>query len=98
MTDVPFLPAAREEFLEAVDYYAGDSATLGADFLAEVEHAVERIARFPNQGSPYLSGTRRVLLHRFPFSIVYEAKPDDLLIVAVAHQHRRPGYWLNRLS
>jgi heme oxygenase len=62
--DVPFLPAARTEFLQALDSYAAEDSTLAADFLTEVERASQRISTFPEHGSPYLSGTRRVILHR----------------------------------
>ena len=39
------------------------------------------------------SGTRRILLDRFPFTIDYRVTSNTLNIVAVAHQKRRPGYW-----
>jgi plasmid stabilization system protein ParE len=51
---VPFLPAAEEEFLDAVAWYEAERPGLGAEFLAEVERAVRRIASFPQHGSPYL--------------------------------------------
>jgi plasmid stabilization system protein ParE len=94
---VPFLPNAREEFLGDAERYDREVPGLGEEFIAEVEHAVMRIAAFPEHGSPYLAGTRRVVLGRFPYSVVYESHPDGLLIVAVAHQSRRPGYWRHRL-
>ena len=97
MREVPFLPAARAEFLDALGRYASERQSLAADFLTEVERATQRIGTFPDHGSPYLGGTRRVLLRRFPFSIVYHSPQDDLLIVAVAHQSRRPDYWRARI-
>ena len=66
MREVPFLPAAEDEFLEAVAWYEADRAGLGAEFLAEVERATRRIVSFPEHGSPYLAGTRRIVLGRFP--------------------------------
>lgn len=71
---------------------------LGHDFLAEVEAAAHRIAVFPAHGSPYLHGTRRVVLKRFPFSLVYSLEGETALVVAVAHDHRRPGYWSRRMK
>ena len=97
MSPVPFLPLAEEEFLHAVARYEGKRRGLGAEFLAEVERAVRRIVSFPQHGSPYLVGTRRIVLRRFPYSVVYSPDPDDLLVVAVAHQRRKPGYWRSRV-
>lgn len=97
MTDLPFLPAAAEEFLQAVDHYEGELPGLGADLILEVEAASRRIVSFPQHGRLYLAGTRRVLLRRFPFSLVYLSDPGEPLVVAVAHHRRRPGYWLDRV-
>lgn len=97
MRDVPFLPAAEAEFLDDLDRYAAEGTDLAADFLAEVEAAVQRAALFPEHGSPYLAGTRRVVLRRFQYSLVYVTAPEPILVVAVAHHRRRPGYWRKRL-
>jgi toxin ParE1/3/4 len=96
VSDVPFLPAAEEEFLDAVARYEAARNGLGGEFLAEVERATRRIAFFPKHGSPYFAGTRRIVLRRFPYSVVYDA--DELLVVAVAHQRRLPGYWRYRIQ
>lgn len=58
---------------------------------------MERIARYPEGGTPYLAGTRRVVLHHFSCSVVYRAQASVLLVVAVAHHSREPGYWRDRL-
>ena len=97
MRPVRFLPAARAEFLEVLGQLASQDPTLALDFLAEAERALLRVGTFPEHGSPFLGGTRRVLLRRFPFSIVYSNEADELLAVAVAHHRRRPGYWLARI-
>lgn len=93
MKGAPLLPAARREFLEEVERYEAEVAGLGAEFIVEVERAAERIAVLPRHGSPYLAGTRRVVLRRFPYSVVYRLeRGDGALIVAIAHHSRRPGY------
>ena len=97
MKPVPFLPAAREEFLAAAQHYDAAVPGLGHEFIAAVEQAVARIAAFPEFGSPHLMGTRRVVLRRFPFSVVYLPEPEAVLVVAVAHHSRRPGYWRDRV-
>ncbi len=98
MKPVQFLPAAREEFLAAAHYFEAATPGLGHEFIAEVEEAVARVATFPEYGGSYLMGTRRVVLRRFPFNIVYLHEPETVLIVAVANHGRRPGYWRDRLG
>ena len=97
MSDLPFLPEAEIEFLEAIDYYEAASIGLGEEFVIDVENAVARITSFPKHGSPSPAGTRRIVLRRFPFDIVYLEENDEILIVAVAHQHRSPYYWRSRI-
>lgn len=97
MIAVEFLSAAHEELLTAADRYDSEAPGLGADFIDEVERALGRIASFAEHGSPYLAGTRRVLLRRFPFSVVYVLESSKALVVAGAHYGRRPGYWRRRL-
>lgn len=96
MPPVRFPSPAREEFLEALSFYEAHATGLGAEFLAEVEHAVEGIAAHPDAGAPYEENTRRSLLRRFPFSLIYEVHPNEIVVVAVAYQRRRPGFWRNR--
>jgi plasmid stabilization system protein ParE len=94
---VPLLAVAEEELARAAVHYEDQAVGLGEEFLQEFEHALERIAAFPSHGSPYLVGTRRVAMRRFPFHIVYLGEAEALLVVAVAHQRRRPGYWCKRV-
>jgi toxin ParE1/3/4 len=98
VTYIPFLPAAEEEFLHQVASYEEERTGLGADFLDEVNRATRRIAAFPLHGSPYLAGTRRIVLRRFPYSVVYLEDPAGSLIIAVAHHRQKPGYWRARVS
>lgn len=71
MSEPAFLPSAREEFLAAADYYEAASPGLGAEFIEDVERAMKRLATFPKHGSPYVAETRRVVLRRFPFDVIY---------------------------
>jgi hypothetical protein len=65
-------------------------------FSEEIDAAESAIVRLPEAWPPFDLGTRRYLLRRFPFSVVYRVEPQRVLIVAVAHAHRRPGYWKSR--
>jgi toxin ParE1/3/4 len=95
--DILFLPAARQELLAAVDHYEAVSSGLGEEFIAEVEHAVARVATFPDHGSPYFADTRRIVLRKFPFDVVYCELSHGLLVVAIAHHRRKPFDWRTRL-
>ncbi len=93
-----FLPPAEEEMTEASLFYEVASAGLGAEFFDDVQHVINLLREHPALGRPVGRGLRRALLHRFPFSLIYSIETDEILIVAVAHQKRRPGYWRNRLG
>jgi toxin ParE1/3/4 len=69
---------------------------LGDEFLDEVTTSLTRIKEFPFAHPP-LDGSRRYILRRFPFSLIYEVEVDIIVIVAVAHHSRRPRYWKRRL-
>jgi plasmid stabilization system protein ParE len=91
-----FVTAARDEFLAEVEYYEGEEPGLGARFAAAVEEASARALAFPLAGSPASKSTRCAFLHLFPFSLVYRPDRDGVVIFAVAHHARRPGYWRSR--
>lgn len=79
------------------DWYLERSPDAENAFLAEVEDAFSVIFDTPLRWPKYLYSTRRFLLHRFPFSVIYLSDPDVITIVAVAHNKRKPGYWKKRI-
>jgi plasmid stabilization system protein ParE len=91
-----YLLPAEAEMTEAARFYEGQADGLGADFLDDLRRAVDRLRDNPGLGQPVTAELRRSLLSQFPFSVIYAIEPDGLLIVAVAHQRRRPGYWKSR--
>ena len=86
----------RLEFRLATNGTAAGSQAL-AEFRATVSEAIGNIAKASGRWPKYLHGTRRFVLRRFPFSIIYLDDPDVVSIVAVAHSKRKPGYWKPRL-
>jgi len=92
-----FLPPAEEEMTDASIFYEAATSGLGAGFLDEVQRVVNILRDHPELGQPVGRALRRALLYRFPFSLVYSVEIDKILIVAVAHQRRRPGYWRDRI-
>ena len=93
---VEFHPLAADEAKAAEWWYRERNETASGRFQRELDRAIDQISERPETGSPYLSNTRRVLLRRFPFFIVYRARGENIQVVAVAHARRRPGYWRAR--
>lgn len=89
-------PEAIREAHAAREWYKAWSDETANAFMAEVDAAVEGIEEDPRQWPTYLGQTRRYLLRRFPFFIVFRETSDRVEILAVAHARRRPGYWLGR--
>jgi plasmid stabilization system protein ParE len=94
--NVSFHPAARNELRAAWLWYKERSPLSARAFVREVDEAVSRIDEAPRRYSVAEHGTRRILLQRFPYSLFYKVGGDETVIVAVAHQKRRPGYWSGR--
>ena len=61
-----------------------------------LDRAIERIAETPERFPIYLANTRRLLLRRFPYAVIYRLDPGRIIVLAIAHQRRRPGYWQRR--
>ena len=89
---------ASDELTEAVRWYERQRRGLGSDLFDAVATSVSRIESNPELGTPISSDglTRRVLVSRFPYQIVYRLRRVEIVIVAVAHLKRRPGYWFDR--
>ena len=92
---------AYAEMAEAARWYERNRVGLGLEFLAAVDAAVARIEENPRIGSrtPGVDDEdiRRVFVGRFPYHVVYIELPDRLQVLAVAHDRRRPAYWVGRL-
>lgn len=91
-----FHPQADEEFQEAVRYYENCQPGLGIEFAKEVYSTIARIFEFPDAWMVMSKNTRRCLVNRFPYGVIFQIKSRMLRIIAVANLHRRPDYWKNR--
>lgn len=80
----------------ARQWYEGKSPEAAAAFVAELDIAIESIQTAPELYPPYLYETRRYLMRRFPYLIVYRTTVAAIQVLAVAHERRRPGYWKTR--
>jgi plasmid stabilization system protein ParE len=90
------LPAALAEAEAAAAWYAERDPRVAVRFAEELEAALNRIADAPHRWPLHVHGTHRVRLTRFPYLVVYREDPTRILIVAVAHTRRKPGYWRKR--
>jgi hypothetical protein len=95
---VRFLEVAEIELDQAIRWYESQAPGLGNAFLIEVLSAAERISRYPEAWHPLDKWLRRCRLNRFPYGLIYAIENGDVLVLAVAHLHREPGYWRDRLK
>jgi plasmid stabilization system protein ParE len=91
------LTVALAELDEAIAHYRAIDARLAARLLDEIDAGKQAIERFPNAWKRLPSGVRAFPLRRFPYTLLYMADGDEILIVAYAHQSREPRYWEDRL-
>jgi toxin ParE1/3/4 len=95
---ISFAPEATRELGEAVAYYEQLQQGLGKAFVKEIEAALALIKRWPKSCPVEFLHTRRLLVNRFPYKLLYRFENQQITILAVAHQHRAPLYWLHRGS
>ncbi|MDP2156157.1 MAG: type II toxin-antitoxin system RelE/ParE family toxin [Nitrospirota bacterium] len=94
---VRFLLPAQAEVDDAVAWYASQSQGLGTQFLDELDRVIRRIASYPLSSMEIEQDLRRCLLSRFPYGVIYGIDLKTIVVVAVAHSHRNPRYWTDRL-
>jgi plasmid stabilization system protein ParE len=88
--------AAEGEINEAADFYDIESSGLGRAFIDEIQRVIRSISEFP-EAAPLVRGrVRKRTIAKFPYSLVYSVRPDEIRILAVAHHKRRPFYWRGR--
>ena len=95
---VKFLLPAQLELDDAVDWYTHQIPDLGREFLDELDKVIRRIVLFPESGTKNEYGLRRCLLSRFPYGVIYNLDEETVVVIAVAHLHREPRYWIERIS
>jgi plasmid stabilization system protein ParE len=98
MKMVEYHPLAFEELVDSAEYYEAQVDRPGESFLDEVERDVAVVSASPERWPYFLLNSRRHLLNRFPYSIVYLIETERIYILAVMHQRRRPAYWIKRLN
>lgn len=93
-----FLKAAKIEYEEAIAYYDRQRLDLGKEFSEEIEKTIERISTDPTSWEKVTKTIHRCRTRKFPYGLLYEVHEENIIIIAVMHLCRKPGYWKDRLS
>jgi len=96
--NVIFSTIAVEELNDAINFYNLESEELSHRFEDEIKKSINRILGYPYSWSIEKWDLRKCLLHKFPYKILYSVEDNHIFIIAVAHQHRKPDYWVDRES
>lgn len=89
-----FSKFAKDELNDAIAFYETELAGLGLLFKEEIRSSISRIKEHPEAWSIEQGDVRKALLHRFPYKILYSIEKDHIIMLAIAHQHRKPNYWV----
>ncbi|MDP1605139.1 MAG: type II toxin-antitoxin system RelE/ParE family toxin [Rhodocyclaceae bacterium] len=94
---IEFHPEALAEFRAATTYYEAQQRDLGSRFMIAVESAIAHIAESPTAWRIVEDDVRRYLTKVFPYAVLYSIEDGYILIVAIMHLRREPGYWRKRV-
>jgi plasmid stabilization system protein ParE len=94
--DLQLAPEAEQEAREAFLWYWRHDPQVGLRFELALTAALERAAEAPEHGPVVDAGVRRLLVEGFPYGVLYAVEPERVVVLAVMHLHRRPGYWRSR--
>ena len=94
---IEFHPEALAEFRDAAEYYEKQQQRLGRRFTNAIEDAIAHIGESPTSWRVIEDDVRRYLTKVFPYAVLYSIEDGYVLIVAIMHCHREPGYWRSRL-
>lgn len=96
MIPVILLREAQSDIRHAANYYEQGAPGLGQEFVAEVRRTLRRLMDYPELGALTRHGARKLPMRRFPLSVIYRVETNCVLVLAIAHQKRRPDFWLKR--
>lgn len=89
---------AKLELDDGKEYYEMEVIGLGKRFKQEVKISINIIKKMPEIGSQESGNIRRYILHKFPYKVLYSIEKDHIYVIAIAHLHREPMYWINRIK
>jgi len=88
----------QQEFNEAKEFYEIEQAGIGVRFAKEIKNSILRIKQYPSEWPIERGEVRHYLVHKFPYKILYSIQQDSIVLLAFAHQHRKPDYWIDRIK
>ena len=94
--NVDFLEPAYKEYQEAIEFYNLQSDGLGNKFRDEIDKTISIIKNYPESFTQYTQHTRKAVVNIFPYNIFYSLRDNRIIVIAIAHQHRKPNYWNKR--
>ena len=98
MKPIEFLTAAEEDLAETILYYNQQQHNLGYEFSDEAKRALLRISDYPTAQPKLSRNTRRNQVNRFPYGIIYQNRPEKILIIAIMNLHSEPNSWKERIK
>ncbi len=96
--NITFLTLAQQEVDDAVYWYRNQAEDASHEFLDELDRAVRLVKSYPLAFTEIEPEIRRCLLARFPYALIYGIEQQTIVVIAVSHLHRQPGYWSDRLE
>jgi plasmid stabilization system protein ParE len=94
---IRFLPEARAEYDDAVDWYAAHRDALGEDFILKVRQTLRQIAARPRMFSKIYGEARRARVQRYPYVVIFQIMTEEIAVISVFHTSRDPSHWQARL-
>lgn len=95
---IEFIEPAIIELDDAIEYYELQLTGLGNKFLSDLLETIELISKFPQLFTQNSEHTRKAVLKKFPYYLIYSIFNNRIYIIAVAHQNRAPEYWIDRIG
>ena len=94
---IEFIEPALIELDDAFEYYNLQASDLGKKFVDEVLETIEIISKYPLSYPKNSESTRKAVLRKYPYNLIYSLFKDKIYIIALAHQNREPEYWIDRI-
>lgn len=97
MPQIEYHPQASDEVAQAFDWYSEVDPDVADRFKIELDRAEQLVQRSPEAWGSYLHNTSGFRFRGFPFVMAYILRDQRIIVIAVAHTRRKPGYWRDRL-
>jgi plasmid stabilization system protein ParE len=94
---IEVLEVARQEYVDALEYYQSKSPAVAAKFKDFLKSQVEKIRQHPDSWMLVRPRIRKCLGQAFPYDLIYEQTKTSIVILAIAHKKRKPNYWMGRI-